>query len=77
MEGSPRVAFRGNVEVEILRRINAERPHRRLDVKKHGVERIGLDSGLSERDACRVFFLLARTWRDQIASLLIGRRDGG
>ena len=59
MEESPRVAFRGNVEAEILRRINAERPHRRLDVKKHEVEGIGLDSGLSESDACRVFFLLA------------------
>jgi len=68
IEGSAQVTFRGNVEAEILRRITStDALERGLHLWKQEVEQIGWEAGLSARDACRLFFLLAgEVWVGEI-----------
>ena len=68
IEGSAQVTFRGNVEAEILRRIaSTDVAERGLHMWKEEVEQIGREAGLSARDACRLFFLLAgEVWVGEI-----------
>ena len=68
IEGSAQVTFRGNVEAEILRRITStDAVERDLHMWKQEVEQIGREAGLSARDACRLFFLLAgEVWVGEI-----------
>jgi hypothetical protein len=67
-EGSAQVTFRGNVEAEILRRITStDALERGLHMWKEEVEQIGREAGLSARDACRLFFVLAgEVWVGEI-----------
>ncbi len=62
------MAFRGNVEAEILRRITAtDAVERSFHMWKQEVEQIGREAGVSARDACRSFFLLAgEVWVGEI-----------
>ena len=57
IEGSAQVTFRGNIEVEILRRITSTDAveERSLHMWKEEVEQIGREAGMSARDACRLF----------------------
>ena len=68
IEGSAQVAFRGNVEAEILRRITStDAVGRASHMWKEEVEQIGRQAGMSARDACRLFFLLAgEVWVGEI-----------
>jgi hypothetical protein len=69
IEGSAQVTFRGNIEAEILRRITSTDAleERALHMWKQEVEQIGREAGLSARDACRLFFLLAgEVWVGEI-----------
>ena len=68
IEGSAQVTFRGNVEAEILRRITStDALERGSHIRKQEVEQIGREAGLSARDACRSFFVLAgEVWVGEI-----------
>ena len=68
IEGSAQVTFRGNLEAEILRRITStDALEWGLHLCKQEVEQIGWEAGLSVRDACRLFFLLAgEVWVGEI-----------
>ena len=68
IEGSAQVTFRGNVEAEILRRITStDAVGRGSHMWKQEVEQIGRQAGMSARDACRLFFLLAgEVWVGEI-----------
>jgi hypothetical protein len=69
IDGSAQVTFRGNVEAEILRRITSTDAveERSLHMWKEEVEQIGRQAGMSARDACRLFFLLAgEVWVGEI-----------
>jgi hypothetical protein len=68
IEGSAQVTFRGNLEAEILRRIaSTDAAERGLHMWKEEVEQIGREAGLSARDACRLFFVLAgEVWVGEI-----------
>jgi len=80
MKLSPRARFRRSVEDEILRRITAEDPvERNFHMWRQEVDQIGRDSGLSEEDARRLFFLLAASvWVGEImgAESIQGYRVG-
>ena len=68
IEGSGQVTFRGNIEAEILRRITStDALEQGLHMCKQEVEQIGRQAGLSARDACRLFFVLAgEVWVGEI-----------
>ena len=60
--GAARNEFRRNLDTEIVGRITSTDPVRRsFHMQRSEVEEIGRRAGLSEKDARRIFFLLAGT----------------